>query len=161
MKRLLDILPGILETAPDSPELRGAVVFAAWRTAAGPRVAGNAAAVGLEGKTLTVAVREDGWKRELGRLGPQLLAKVNGLLGRKVLDKIVFVVDESALREVAYGPQNPNAAEPIAHPPKEVAEAANGIVDERLREAFLGAAAGSLAYREKYGYKKGSTAGTS
>jgi len=85
---LQDALPGavaeLLRRAPLSP---GKVAFA-WRTAVGPAVE-RVTAVRLEGRTLLVEAAGPQWTREITRSSDVILTRVQSLLGKAVVDRIV------------------------------------------------------------------------
>lgn len=151
MKRLLDILPQILENAPDSPELKEAVVFTIWRRSAGKTAAANAIAVKFENGRLGVAVKSEAWRKELAELAPQLLYKLNAILGRSVVKKIDLFVDEKAFHTKSLAERDESMKSTAVSAPLPLRNAAGAIKDEQLRRSFLKAAAGSLAHKAKYG----------
>lgn len=85
---LQDALPGavaeLLRGAPLSP---GKVVFA-WRTAVGPALE-RVTTVRLEGRTLLVDAASPQWTREITRSSGVILTRVQLLLGKAVVDRIV------------------------------------------------------------------------
>ena len=69
---------------------RRAIIFAAWRRAAGQAIAAKTDPVDLEGERLIIGVRDDAWLSHLQALAPQMLAKVNGLVGQGTVKRIEF-----------------------------------------------------------------------
>ncbi|HMO80506.1 MAG TPA: DciA family protein [Pyrinomonadaceae bacterium] len=151
MRKLLDILPMLLEIAPKEPELYKAVVKSAWKASAGPQVTANAVVTALDDKILKIAVRDENWKKELGSLSPQLIRKINSVLGTRAIERIEHYVD-SSVRFVRYAfDRNDREASEPENPPEHLQKAAELIKDGELRDVFLNAAAESLRYKAKYG----------
>jgi aspartyl-tRNA(Asn)/glutamyl-tRNA(Gln) amidotransferase subunit C len=96
MESLFNTLPALLKRLPDVPEVRRAVVFAAWRRTAGEELRERAKPLSIESRRLRVAVPDKNWQRQLESLAPQLLFKLNTLLEDSVVDYIEFVIDPAA-----------------------------------------------------------------
>ncbi|MDM7923750.1 MAG: DUF721 domain-containing protein [Pyrinomonadaceae bacterium] len=148
MNELFAALPALLKQMPDNPEVREAVIFAAWKRAAGRQLSGHTRAKLLTGETLTVAVGDRTWKRQLESLSGELVYKINASLRGSYVTYIEFVIDPTAIKERASGAAL--AAAPDARDAT-VETAASAIGDESLREKFLNAAAATEARNKKYG----------
>ena len=148
MESLFNTLPALLKRLPDIPEVRRAVVFAAWRRTAGEELRERAKPLSVESRRLRVAVPDKNWQRQLESLAPQLLFKLNTLLEDSVIDYIEFVIDPAAFepRDNAATTDSPG----VEHS-AEIDTAASAIRDPELRKAVVDAAAESLAYRDRYG----------
>ena len=143
MEAFLSTLPGVLDAIEASDEVRDAFVFAAWRIVAGSRTAERTSPIRVEGRTLTVAVGDKAWKRNLESLAPQLLYKLNSSLGKSLVDIIDFRV---APESIEFTPAEKAEPTPDAGPtPAELAISARAIRDEGLRRIVLTAAANCLA----------------
>jgi hypothetical protein len=153
MDDLFKALPKILRAAGDAEEVSEAAAFAAWRRAAGDGLRGCAVPFRLYRKTLVVSVADETWRRQLEKMSPQLIFRLNSLVGQPLVTYIEFRVDPktvSAERERArqteyerlVGEEN---ALKRAH---ELDDAAEAIHDEDLRRRFL-LAAGSCMNRMK------------
>jgi len=153
MKDLFSALPKLLKTIPNSSEVRRAVLFAAWRRAAGRQLNEHTEPCGIDQERLIVAVADRNWKRQLGGLAPQLIFKINAALGGAYVRYIDFVVDPVAVEtgRTERGQGGVAAAAEAGEPSPELNESAGAIKDESLRREFLRAAAGSLAHNRKYG----------
>lgn len=79
----------VAELAPDETARR-AIVFAAWRRAAGPAISAKARAVELENARLVVNVGDEAWVPHLEALAPEMLAKLNNLVGHGTVRRIEF-----------------------------------------------------------------------
>jgi hypothetical protein len=153
MDDLFKALPKILRAAGDAEEVSEAAAFAAWRRAAGDGLRGCAVPFRLYRKTLVVSVADETWRRQLEKMSPQLIFRLNSLVGQPLVTYIEFRVDPktvSAERERVkqseyerlVGEEN---ALKRAH---ELDDAAEAIHDEDLRRRFL-LAAGSCMNRMK------------
>ena len=151
MKDLFSALPKLLKTIPNSSEVRRAVLFAAWRRAAGPQLNEHTEPCGIDHERLIVAVADRNWKRQLGGLAPQLIFKINAALGGAYVRYIDFVVDPVAVESGRAERGQGRIAVDVGEPSPELNESAGAIKDESLRREFLRAAAGSLAHNRKYG----------
>lgn len=141
------MLPRVVREAIDSPEAVQFAVFAAWASAAGPAMRRVATPVEYDGRTLHVATVDTTWKTQLDRLSPQLLFKINGVLGSNLVMRLAHRVDaaavSSASTDVSCEVDIPGAdlCERLLEP--DVAK----IADPRLRALFLRTAARCLARR--------------
>ena len=147
MEALFKTLPALLKQLPDVPEVRRAVVFAAWKRVAGAQLVQRAAAHSLDGRVLGVAVRDKNWQRQLQDLAPQLLFKLNAMLEDSVIDRIEFIIAPEAFADIAKDPAN----EDTAAAPADIERSAAAISDPSLRKAVVRAAAESLAHKKRYG----------
>ena len=141
---LTRILPKLLK-ANGGPEL---AVKLAWARAAGAGLRSHAAALRLDGKTLTVAVGDAIWQKQLQHMSAELIFRVNNLLGQRAIESIIFRVDSAALShgqarrdQAVESPQRPGA-------PTDLLFAANSIADEDLRARFIRAAESCIARRD-------------
>lgn len=153
MHELFETLRAMLKTMPDNTDVRRAVVFAAWRRAAGPSVYVHAQAFSLEDKKLTVAVDNMTWHRQLVSLAPQYLMKISSVIGNGVIDFIDFQIMPEMFSATPDDELGINAAENALNElgSPELLNAAGKIGDDELRKNFLLAAAGSLAYKKRNG----------
>ena len=93
MNQLIKSLPTILRAAGDSAEVAEAAAIAAWKHAAGDGLKDHAVPVKLENRTLTVAVADAIWQKQLNSMRGQLLFRVNTILGQPLVGAIEFVID--------------------------------------------------------------------
>ena len=88
MLPLMHVMPRVLaETLRHTPLSPGKVEFA-WKTAVGAAM-GRGSAVHLEGKTLRVDTPSPQWRREVMRLSPVILRRMQALLGDDAIAEIV------------------------------------------------------------------------
>jgi hypothetical protein len=146
MNQLIKSLPTILRAAGDSEEVAEAAAIAAWKHAAGDGLKGHAVPVKLENRTLTVAVADFIWQKQLHSMRGQLLFRVNTILGQPIVSVIEFVVDPKlALAQAEQQkPQEERIDNEVA---LELWSAANAIHDKELRKNFLKTATLSLKRR--------------
>ena len=145
MEQLFGAIPAVLGGLEPNEKIGEAVVFAAWSRCAGEALRERTVPVEFVRKRLIVAVSDRMWQRHLEELSPQMLFKINGSLGHGTVRFIEFRVDENAV----IGTRNPTTAAISEKAPPYIApslaQAANAIADENLREQFLSAAATYLA----------------
>lgn len=145
MNQLIKSLPGVLRAAGDSEEVAEAAAIAAWKFAAGDGLKDHAVPLKLENRTLSVAVSDAIWQKQLHSMRGQLLFRVNSILGRPVVGAIEFTIDP-ALAAAQVEEQQPE--ESLDNEvPLELWSAANAIQDKELRRKFLKTAA--LALKRK------------
>lgn len=139
MESLIKSLPAILSAAGASSEVSEAACFAAWKHAAGDSLSVHAVPVKLENQTLIVAVADNIWQRQLELICPQLLFRLNAVLGHSLVKLIELRVDPHALPNTGKPQGTPSRHSDFAVP-FELRAAASEIQDANLRRAFLGAA---------------------
>src|SRR5215208_783524 len=93
MNQLIKSLPMVLRAAGDSAEVAEAAAIAAFKFAAGEGLKLRAVPVKLDNRTLTVAVADTIWQKQLHSMRGQLLFRVNSILGQSIVGAIEFVVD--------------------------------------------------------------------
>ena len=146
MKQLIKSLPAILRAAGDSEEVAEAAAIAAWKHAAGEGLKGHAVPVKLENRTLTVAVADTIWQKQLNLMRGQVLFRVNTILGQPLVSAIDFVIDSKLA--TAHAEQETSKEEPLDNEVRlELWSAANAIHDKELRKSFLKTATLSLKRR--------------
>ena len=135
MNQLIKSLPSVLRAAGNAEEVAQAAALAAWKHAAGDGLKDHAVPVKLENRTLTVAVRDVIWQKQLHAMRGQMMFRVNSILGQPIVSTIEFVVDPKVVKapEPAQAPDEPVDNEV----PLELWSAANAIHDQELRRSFL------------------------
>lgn len=143
MNQLIKSLPAILRAAGDSEEVAEAAAIAAWKHAAGDGLKGHAVPLKLENRTLTVAVADAIWQKQLNSMRGQLLFRVNTILAQPLVGTIAFVINPTVA--TAQTEKEKSDEEPIDNEvPLELWSAANAIHDKELRKSFLKTALVSL-----------------
>ena len=153
MEDLFQALPKLLRAAGESEEVLEAASFAAWRRVAGEALRGCAVPFRLYNRRLIVSVPDTTWRKQLEQVSPQLVFRLNSLLGQAVVTYVEFRVDPQTVREerarLRHSPYEQltreDAALDRAH---ELDDAAEAIHDEELRRRFLIAAGSCLNRRE-------------
>jgi predicted nucleic acid-binding Zn ribbon protein len=136
MNQLIKSLPTVLKAAGSSAEVAEAAAIAAWRHACGDGLKEHAVALKLENRTLTVAVADPIWKKQLNSMRSQLLYRINSVLGQSLVNAFDFVIDPKLTRP-RVEQQRPDE-EPLDNEvPLELWSAANTIHDKELRKSFL------------------------
>ena len=136
MNQLIKSLPGVLRASGNAEEVAQAAAIAAWKHAAGDGLKDHAVPLKLEQRTLTVAVADVIWQKQLHAMRGQMMFRVNSILGQPIVSAIEFVVDPKLAKA---HPDPPKAAdEPLDNEvPLELWTAANAIHDKELRQSFL------------------------
>jgi len=150
MQDILSALPELLDQHGDNEDVRRSVVFAVWRRVAGESLNEHAVAVDLVGPTLTVAVSDRNWQRNLSELSKEMLFRMNFIFGSTEIKRIEFVIDKSAVgrsvkQNVDHAVAEAEALDEINEP---LRKAADAIADDDMRRKFL-LAAGSCLARER------------
>jgi len=143
MNQLIKSLPQVLRASGNSAEVAEAAAIAAWKHAAGDGLKEHAVAFKLENRTLTVAVADPIWQKQLNAMRGQLLYRVNTILGQSLVSAFNFVIDRERVKP---------RVEQLKHDeelrdnevPLELWSAANTIHDKELRKNFLKTALLSL-----------------
>jgi hypothetical protein len=151
MEDLIQSLPKLLRAAGESEEVLEAASFAAWRRVAGEALRGCAVPFRLYRKTLVVAVPDTTWRKQLEQVSPQLIFRLNSMLGQAVVTYVEFRVDPKTIRQERerLGRTEDDRLvqeEDALRRAGEINEAASAIHDEDLRRRFL-LAAGSCMNR--------------
>ena len=92
MEQLFGSIQAVVKNLEPNEKVSESVVFAAWKQAAGESLSARASAVEVRDRRLVVTVEDDTWRKSLEGLAPQLLAKMNSLLGPGALSFIEFHV---------------------------------------------------------------------
>lgn len=149
MESLLKTLPAIMKAAGESNEVAEAACFVAWKQIAGDALRSNAVPVSLHDRTLTVAVADAAWQKQMQSLSGQLLFRLNSMLGQPVVTSLNFCEDPGLIERARHELENVKESAPPAPVPAELLAAAAAIDDNDLRRAFLGAATSCLRRVEK------------
>ena len=103
----------------------------------------HAVALKLENRTLTVAVADPIWQKQLTSMRGQLLYRLNSTLGQSLVSALDFVVDPKVVKpRVEQSQQHEEQLDNEV--PIELWSAANAIHDKELRKSFLKTALLSL-----------------
>jgi predicted nucleic acid-binding Zn ribbon protein len=143
MNQLIKSLPQVLRASGNSAEVAEAAAIAAWKHAAGDGLKEHAVALKLENRTLTVAVADPIWQKQLTAMRGQLLYRVNTILGQPLVSAFNFVIDRERAKPRV---EQPESEEELLdnEVPLELWSAANTIHDKELRKNFLKTALLSL-----------------
>jgi hypothetical protein len=140
------LFPKLLERAGDNPELAEAAAMTAWKRVAGEGLAHHATPINLRNATLTVAVADDVWKKQLERMSRELTSRINKLLRREVVTTIEFRVNAQAMK-IRPGATSVRTNK-LLRPPENVIASAAEIEDTDLRARFIRAATNCIDRRE-------------
>ena len=98
MEGLIKSLPAVVRASGNAPEVIEAAAIAAWKHAAGEGLKEHAVPLGLENRTLKIAVADVIWQKQLRAMRGQMLFRVNSLLGQPLVGAIEFIIDTSLCR---------------------------------------------------------------
>ena len=93
MEGLIKCLPAVVRASGNAPEVIEAAAIAAWKHAAGEQLKGHAVPLGLQDRTLRIAVADVIWQTQLHVMRGQMLFRVNSLLGQPLVGAIEFIID--------------------------------------------------------------------
>jgi hypothetical protein len=150
MQDIFSTLPVLLDQHGDNEDVRRSVIFAIWKRIAGDSLLEHAVPIKLEDTTLTIAVADRNWQRNLMELSSEMLFRMNFIFGSSQVKFIEFVIDKSALgdspdRSADRAGAEAEALDEISEP---LRKAADVIENDDLRRKFL-LAAGSCLARER------------
>src|SRR5262245_35318410 len=136
MNQLIKSLPAVLRASGGAEEVAEAAAIAAWKHAAGDGLKEHAVPLKLENRTLTVAVADAIWQKQLTSMRSQLLFRVNSTLGQPVVSAFEFVIDSKLVQPRVD--QSKLQGQPFDNEvPLELWSASNAIYDKELRKSFL------------------------
>ena len=155
MQDILSALPTLLDQHSDNEDVRRSVVFAVWRRIAGVSLVSHAIPIGLNETTLTVAVADRMWQRNLQQLAKEMIFKMNFVFGTPQVKFIEFVIDKGSLMGTSASlPDRARLeAEALDQITEPLRKAADAIADDDLRRKFLLAAGSCLARAERLSAK--------
>lgn len=140
------LLPKILAGAGANADLHEITAKIAWRRIAGEGLRDHAVPSRLQEKTLTVAVADAVWQKQLQPMSAELVFRINKLLRQKVVERIDFRIDPHALSSLTAPRRSTRrVSKPL---PSTVISSAAGIGDPDLRERFMRAAENCIERRE-------------
>jgi len=146
MNQLIKSLPGVLRAAGDSTEVAEAAAIAAWKHAAGDGLKEHAVPLKLENRTLTIAVADAIWQKQLHFMRGQLLFRVNSILGKPLVGALDFVIDPKLAKAPVIQPAQQEFLD--TEVPLELWSAASAIQDKDLRKKFLKTALLALRHKD-------------
>lgn len=140
---LTRLLPKLLRANPDL------AVKLAWARAAGSGLSRQAVPFRLDGGRFIVSVADAIWQKQLQSMSAELIFRLNNLLGKRIVDELVFRINPSAVsqaQKTEAEASSPKVAPPPA--PTELLFAAGSIADQDLRARFIRAAENCIARRD-------------
>jgi len=144
------LLPKLLNATGANPEMAEIAAKIAWTRSAGEGLRRHAIPFRLFRKTLVVSVADIIWQKQMQSMSPELISRINKLLGREVVEDIEFRIDPTTVEHVRANSQTRRRSPDKARGPvpDELISAASEIADEDLRERFIRAAENCIARRE-------------
>ena len=145
MEQFNSLLPQVVRAGASSNELMRVAVGAAWNHIVGEGLRQYAVPIEFREQTLTVALIDAIWKRQLQSMLAQLIGRTNAALGQPLVRNVEFVIDPEAISESGRKFTSARLRIPSQEPlPPDLSEAAASIKDPRLRTLFTGAAQSCL-----------------
>jgi hypothetical protein len=95
MEQLFGAIPSLIRELGANAKTDEAVAFAAWKRCAGERLCSRAVPLGFLDHRLVVGVADKVWQRHLQALSPQMIAKLNAVLGDGTVKFIEFRILEN------------------------------------------------------------------
>ncbi len=105
--RLSSSLDGLLRSYGFGSKLSEYRLFGKWDKAVGAAIARHARPLAVRGKKLSLVVDSPAWMQQLSLMKPQIIEKVNQLLGRDAIKDITLKLGDVELpqtKEAAYRP---------------------------------------------------------
>jgi hypothetical protein len=114
-------------------------VFMVWDQALGETLARTTRPVAVHHGSLIVAVKDSAWLQELQFMKPEMIKKLNRVLGKGVIREIRFKIGSWQDEPPAKGEEQADAETPDLDPAviAEATAAASVIPDPRLRDQVL------------------------
>ncbi|MBI3814737.1 MAG: DUF721 domain-containing protein, partial [Nitrospinae bacterium] len=94
MKSAGDVLKNTIHKLGLDSRIKSYRIWHIWDKAVGPHIALVAQPEDIKGKTLFVNVRDSVWLRQLKFLEAMIIAKLNEVIGEKVIGSIYFKLGE-------------------------------------------------------------------
>ena len=91
MERIGKILDSLVDTLGLKKKMDDEKVMALWEKVVNRKIAERTRPIKIQGSKLLVEVSGSSWRNELTFLKPELIRKLNSLVGRVVIDDIIFV----------------------------------------------------------------------
>jgi hypothetical protein len=142
---LTAMLPKLLRANGANAEL---AVKLAWSKAAGAGLRRATVPVRLVAKTLSVAVPDPIWQKQLQHMSTELIFRINNLLQGNLIDTIEFRVDPGVLNANRTTERASVKESKNQQAPTELLFAASAIADEELRARFVRAAQNCIERRD-------------
>jgi predicted nucleic acid-binding Zn ribbon protein len=105
--RLSSSLDGLLRSYGFGSKLHEYRVFGKWNNAVGEAIARHAQPLAMHGTKLALVVDSPAWMQQLSLMKPQIIEKVNQMLGREAIKDITLKLGDVQLpqkKEPAYRP---------------------------------------------------------
>lgn len=135
LERLSGTIESLLASRGLVSRLKEYRVLGAWDRAVGAVIAEHARPATIRGGKLTVIVDSSAWMQQLTLLRPEIIAKLNSVLGRPAVEAITLRIGEIERPARQEADRRP-LPELDASERKRVDEQVAGISDEGVRESL-------------------------
>ncbi len=90
MQQLFGTISEVITGLNADKSVKDALVFAAWRRVAGEAIVSRTTPLEFTDRRLIIGVSDETWRRNLEALSPQMVAKLNEMLGHGSVKRIEF-----------------------------------------------------------------------
>lgn len=111
-------------------------IMQTWPGAVGPAIARHAQPAAIRGGKLTLIVDSPAWMQQLALLKPELIAKLNGRLGRETVRDIILKFGEVERRGDEPPAREADAAALTGEEKEKIGACVRGIGDQDVRDAL-------------------------
>jgi len=134
--RLSSSLDGLLRSYGFGSKLSEYRVFGKWDKAVGAAIALHARPLAVRGTKLSLVVDSPAWMQQLSLMKPQLIEKVNQMLGRDAIKDITLKLGEVELPETKEPAYRPAPVKLDDETMRQIDGYVKDLEDAETREAF-------------------------
>jgi hypothetical protein len=134
--RLSSSLDGLLRSYGFGSKLNEYRVFGKWDKAVGAAIALHARPLAVHGTKLALVVDSPAWMQQLSLMKPQIIEKVNQMLGRDAIKDITLKLGEVELPQVKEAAYRPAPVKLDDDTIKQIDGYVKDLEDAETREAF-------------------------
>jgi len=127
MQRIAEMLPEVYRKLAREAADEQALLLGLWPVVVGAKIAARTRPLRLSGSTLEVQTADQQWRKELARMIPDIIRRLNAASGKSVVQDLQFLVD------VKRAPRPPRRAASATGLKRDEAD---GIADPELRRLY-------------------------
>lgn len=135
IERLSSTLSSLLRSRGLASRLKEYRIHAQWEKIVGDAIAMHARPLSVRGKKLTVLVDSSTWHQHLSQLRPEIMEKINQVMGRAGIEGIVFKIGELEQPRSTVTAGQAAQAELTSEESRKIEEYVQALKDEDLRQA--------------------------
>ncbi len=148
LERISSTLGSLLRARGLSSRLNEYRIFGQWDSIVGKTIALHAQPLSVRRKKLTVLVDSSTWHHHLSQLRPELLEKINRILGKEGIDGIVFKIGGLEPRHSTGSADAGTPAVLTSEESRRIEEYVRSLKDEDLRQAAIRLIEKDMLYRK-------------